>query len=82
MLRGLPRRPKTRPAEKEHAEEIERKKREFASRKLAVDAQVSGLLAELSVQEKELEKIDQEEANRKARADRELAELARQRHAD
>ena len=40
------------------------------------------MMAELSAQEKELEKIDQEEANRKARADRELAELARQRHAD
>jgi circadian clock protein KaiC len=73
---------KDRAAEKERAEEIERKKREFASRKLAVDSQVSGLLAELSAQEKELEKIAQEEAQRKARAERELAELARQRHAD
>jgi circadian clock protein KaiC len=68
--------------EKERAEEIERKQREFASRKLAVEAQVSGLQAELSTQEKELEKIAQEEAKRKARAERERAELARQRHAD
>ncbi|MFZ0927342.1 MAG: hypothetical protein WAN11_02000 [Syntrophobacteraceae bacterium] len=67
---------------KERAEEIERKKREFASRKLAVEAQVSGLLAELSAQEKELEKIAQEEAKRNARVERERAELARQRHAD
>ncbi len=67
---------------KERAEEIERKTREFASRKLAVEAQVSGLLAELSAQEKELEKIAQEEAKRNARAEHERAELARQRHAD
>ncbi|SPF44780.1 KaiC-like protein 1 [Syntrophobacter sp. SbD1] len=67
---------------KERTEEIERKKREFASRKLAVDAQVSGLLAELSAQEAELEKLAQQEAKRKASAERELVELARQRHAD
>ena len=73
---------KDRQFEKEREEEIERKKREFASRKLAVESQVSGLLAELSAQEKELEKIAQEETERKARAERELAELARQRCAD
>ncbi len=40
------------------------------------------MMAELSAQEKELEKIAQEEANRKTRADGERAEIASQRHAD
>ena len=57
---------KDRQAEKEREEEIERKKREFASRKLAVEAQVAGMLAELSAQERGLEEIAREEAERKA----------------
>jgi circadian clock protein KaiC len=68
--------------EKERAKDIERKTREFEARKLAVEAQVEGMMAELRAQEKELEKIAQEEAERSARAERERAELARQRHAD
>jgi circadian clock protein KaiC len=78
----LARESKDRQEEKERAEEIGRKQRGFDIRKLSVEAQVAGMMADLSAQEKELEKIAKEEANRKARADRELAELARQRHAD
>ncbi len=73
---------KDRQEEKKRAEEIERKKREFGARKLSVKTQAAGMMAELSAQEKELEKIAQEEANRKARADGERAEIASQRHAD
>jgi circadian clock protein KaiC len=73
---------KNRQVEKEREEEIERKKREFASRKLAVEAQVSGLQAELSTLEKELKKNIEEEDERKRSLDRQSAEIARQRHAD
>ena len=73
---------KERQSEKEREEEIERKKREFASRKLAVEAQVSELQAELSARERGLEEIAREEAERKARAESGRAEAARQRHAD
>jgi circadian clock protein KaiC len=73
---------KDRYEEKKRADEIERKTREFEARKLSVETQVAGMMAELSAQEKELEKIAQEEANRKAGADRERAEVASQRHAD
>ncbi len=69
-------------AEKERGEEIERKTREFEATKLSVETQVAGMMAELSAQEAELEKIVRKEANRKVRADRERAEVARQRHAD
>jgi len=68
--------------EKERAEEIERKKRAFAIRKLAVEAQVSGLQAELSALEKELKKTIEEEDERKRGLERQSAEIARQRHAD
>jgi circadian clock protein KaiC len=68
--------------EKEREDEFERKKQEFQGRKLAVEAQVSGLLAELSAQEKQLQKIAQEETKRKARAEHERTELARQRQSD
>jgi circadian clock protein KaiC len=78
----LARESKDRQEEKERAEEIGRKQREFDIRKLSVEAQVAGMMADLSAQEKELEKIAREDAHRKARADRERAELARQRHAD
>jgi circadian clock protein KaiC len=67
---------------KERAEDIERKQREFESRKLSVEAQVAGMLAELSAQEKELKKTIDEEEERKRRLDRQMAEIARQRHAD
>jgi circadian clock protein KaiC len=73
---------KDRQEEKERTEEIERKQREFEARKLSVEAEVAGMLAELNAREKELEKIAQEEAERKGRAECERVELARQRHAD
>jgi circadian clock protein KaiC len=78
----LARESKDRQEAKERAEEIDRKKREFANRKAAVEAQVSGLLAELSAREEELKRILREEAERHAGAERERAALARQRHAD
>jgi circadian clock protein KaiC len=67
---------------KEREEEIERKKREFEAKKLSVEAQIAGMLSELSVEERELEKIAAEEDERKAGLERESAEIARQRHAD
>ncbi len=73
---------KDRHEEKKRADEIERKMREFEARKLSAEMQVAGMMAELSAQEKELEKIAREEADRKAGADRERAEIASQRHAD
>lgn len=68
--------------EKEHAEDIERRKREFEVRKLSVEAQVAGILAELSAQEKELKKTIEEAEERKRGLDRQRADIARQRHAD
>ena len=68
--------------EKERAEEIERKKREFEARKLSVEAQVAEMMAELNVQEKELKKTIEEEDEREHRLDRQRSEVARQRHAD
>ena len=47
-----------------------------------MEAQVAGMLAELSAQEKELKKAIEEEDERKRRIDRQSAEIARQRHAD
>jgi circadian clock protein KaiC len=73
---------KQRYSEQKREEQIERKTREFEARKLSVETQVAGMMAELGTQEKELEKIILEEADRKARADRERAEIARQRHTD
>ena len=73
---------KDRLEEKERAEEIERRKREFDIRKLSVEAQVSGMMAELSAQEKELKKVVAEEDERQRRLDRQRSEIARQRHAD
>jgi circadian clock protein KaiC len=68
--------------EKERAEDIERRKREFEARKLSVEAQVAGMLAELSAQEKELKKTIDEADDRKRMLDRQRADIARQRHAD
>jgi circadian clock protein KaiC len=68
--------------EKECAEEIERRKREFEARKLSVEAQVAGMLAKLSAQEKELQKTVDEAEERARRLDRQRADIARQRHAD
>jgi circadian clock protein KaiC len=73
---------KDRQEEKARAEEIARQQREFEARKLAVEAQVAGMLAELTTQEKELEKTVDEEAERKRRLDHRTLEIARQRHAD
>jgi circadian clock protein KaiC len=68
--------------EKERAEEIERRQREFEARKLTVEAQVAGMLADLSAQEEELKKTINEADERKRRLDRQRGEIARQRHAD
>ena len=57
---------KDRHEEKKRADEIERKMREFEARKLSAEMQVAGMMAELSAQEKELENIAREEADRKA----------------
>ena len=46
------------------------KKAEFEARKLSVEAQVAGMLAELSAQEKELQKTVDEAEERKRRLDR------------
>ncbi|MGA2225084.1 MAG: circadian clock protein KaiC [Syntrophobacteraceae bacterium] len=73
---------KDRQEEKESAEEIERKQREFEIRKLSVEAQISGMMAELSAQEKELKKAVEDEEERKRGIDRQRSEIARQRHAD
>ena len=50
----LARESKDRQEEKERSEEIERKSREFEAQKLSVEAQVAGMMAELSAREKEL----------------------------
>jgi circadian clock protein KaiC len=73
---------KDRQDEKERAEEIERKKREFEARKLSVEAQVAGMMAELSIRQEELKKAVEEEDERKRTLSRQSAEIARQRHAD
>ncbi len=73
---------KDRQEEKERAQEIGRKSREFESRKRSVEAQVFEMMAELNAQEKELAKIIDEEEERKRRVDRQKSEIARQRHAD
>ena len=73
---------KDRQDEKERAEEIEWKQREFEARKLSVEAQVAGMMAELNAQEKELKKATEEEDERQRRLDRQRSEIARQRHAD
>ncbi len=78
----LAREAKDRQEARELEEELERKKREFEARKLSVEAQVAAMQSQLSVEEKELEKIAAEEAERKARLERESVEIARQRHAD
>ena len=57
---------KDRQDEKERAEEIERKKREFETRKALGRSADSGMMAELSAQEKELEKAIEDEDERKA----------------
>ena len=67
---------------KEREEEIERRKREFEVRKLSVEAQIAGMLSELSLEEKELEKIAVEDDERKAGLERESAAIAHKRHAD
>lgn len=73
---------KDRQEERDRADEIERKKRDFESRKLLVEAQVAGLFAELSAQEQELKRTMDEEDERKLMIDRQRADIAHQRHAD
>jgi circadian clock protein KaiC len=73
---------KDRQEEKERAEDIERRKQDFEARKLLVEAQVAGLLAELSAQEKEVKMIIEEAEEQKRRLDLQRADIARQRHAD
>jgi circadian clock protein KaiC len=73
---------KDRQEARERQDEMERKKREFEARKLAVEAQVAGMLAELDAEEKELQKATEEDEGRKQRLERQSAEIARQRYAD
>jgi circadian clock protein KaiC len=73
---------KDRQDQKECAEAIERKQREFEARKLSAEAQVAGIMAELSAQEKELKKAIEEEDEMKLKLDHQRSEIARQRHAD
>jgi circadian clock protein KaiC len=73
---------KERQAEKERGEEVGRKRREFEAKKLAVEAQVAGMMAELEAQEKELQKTIEEENERHRMIERQRAEIAHQRQAD
>ncbi len=73
---------KDRQEEQERSEEIERKTREFEARKLSVEAQVAGMMAELSAHEKELKKAIDEEDEKRRMLDRQRSEIARQRQAD
>lgn len=68
--------------QKKRAEELERKKREFETRKLLVEGRIAQMLSELSQEEKELKKTVDEEAENERRLDRQKAELALRRHAD
>lgn len=68
--------------EKERAEEIERRMREFEARKVSVEAQIAGMQAELNAQEKELKATLAEEGERKQSIESQRAEIARQRQAD
>lgn len=73
---------KDRMMEKKRMVEIERRKRELEARKVAVEAQVAGMMSELHAEERELERLLEEEKQRDARLVLERADMARQRRAD
>ncbi len=73
---------KDRQEEKERADEIERLQRQYEARKLSVEGQIAGLLAELNAQEKELKKRIEEAGERDRWLDRQREDMARKRRAD